>query len=197
MPVAILKASVCEQAVSNSAIVAALKAMSSTHLEPSVALLRAIGAAVSVVVSLVVSVSIAMVSSLTRPRERVRHLCWCSSRRGDLRGSSGGDFPGRFAGADLDKVVLARSEFVCQNRWCRLVDAGQVVAKVRARRGKLLTCYPTARSFNNRQVSAKSKCLTHGCAKRWKGGSRDCSEKRKLQMLKRGGKRQVRYVKGW
>jgi hypothetical protein len=127
-----------------------------------------------------------MVSSLTRSRERVRHLCWCSSRRGDLRGSSGGDFPGRFAGADLDKVVLARSGLACQNRWRRLVDAEQVVARLGEGRGRLFTCYPTARSFNSRQVSAKSKCLTDGCAKRWKGESRSCDENCKVRIAQEG-----------
>jgi hypothetical protein len=181
MPVAILKASVCEQAVSNSAIVAALKAMSSTHLEPSVALLRAIGAAVSVVVSLVVSVSITMISSLTGSRERVRHLCWCTSRRGDLRGSSGRDVPGRFAGADLNKVVLARSGNAGQNGTVQRYECNRKQSEaIEAKRGQLLTCCPTAQSFNSRQVSAKSKCLTHGRAKRWKGSSGSCGEDRRL-----------------
>ena len=66
---------------------------------------------ISLVVAIVVPVPISMVSSsLTRLRERVRHRrYWCSSRRGDLRGSSGRDVPGRFASAYLDKVVLAGS----------------------------------------------------------------------------------------
>lgn len=47
--------------------------------------------------------------------------------------------------------------------------------------------------------SVPSPIVSHtGRAKRWKGGKRRfCVEDRKLRMLKREGKRQVRYVKGW
>lgn len=85
----------------------------STHLESSIALLRTIRSVVSIAVSLtaavIVSIAISM-AALARLREGIRHLCWCASRRGNLRSSSGGDFPGGLAGADLYEVVLARSE---------------------------------------------------------------------------------------
>jgi hypothetical protein len=130
MPVAILKASVCDPTISVSSCNSP-HIPPSTHLEPSITLLRIVRAVALVVISLaiaiVVPVPISKIFSLTRLRERVRHCrYWCSSWGGDLWGSRCRDVPGRFAGADLDKVVLAR--FVVPLRYPS-VASRQVSAK--------------------------------------------------------------------
>jgi len=167
--------------------------MSSTHLEPSVTLLRAIWAVVSVVVSLVVSIPITVISSLTRSRERVRHLCWCTSRRGNLRGSSGGDFPGRFAGADLDKVVLARSGcYQSESIGAKSTKSEEAVGGVRNdEEASCLLVVPlrnpsmAAKSVPSPNVSHK---VARSAAKRWKGASGSCGEERAQAVDAQAGK---------